>query len=85
MNQTLTVNISEEAQLKLYSSLKFEEERGTSRAKPGSTVVLEQTGKLYKDNEGKVHKVFRLRKNKRNYYTLEGLLGEHQVGETQIV
>ena len=26
MNQTLTVNISEETQLKLYSSLKFEEE-----------------------------------------------------------
>jgi hypothetical protein len=80
MNQTVVVNVSEETQLKLYSSLKFEEERGTSRVKPGSTVVLEETGKLHQDTEGNVHKVFRLRKNKRNYYTLEGLLEEHQIG-----
>lgn len=80
MNQTLKVNVSEESQLKLYSSLKFEESKGTSAIKPGSTIFLEETGKLHQDPEGKLHKVFRLRKNRRNYYTLEGLLEEHQVG-----
>ena len=80
MNQTLKVSVSEDEQLKLYSSLKFEEEKGTSRVKPGSTVLLEETGKLHQDPEGKLHKVFRLRKNRRNYYTLEGLLDNHEVG-----
>lgn len=81
MNQTVKVNVSEKSPLKLYSSLKFDEEKGTSRIKPGETVVLEETGKLHQDPEGNVHKVFRLRKNKRNYYTLEGLLEKHEASE----
>ena len=81
MNQTVKVNVSENSPLKLYSSLEFNEERGTSRIKPGLTVVLEETGKLHQDSEGNVHKVFRLRKNKRNYYTLEGLLEKHETLE----
>ena len=42
MNQTVKVNVSENSPLELYSSLEFNEERGTSRIRPGHTVVLEE-------------------------------------------
>ena len=82
MNQTVKVSVSGKSPLKLYSSLKFDEERGISKIKPGDTILLEETGKLHQDPEGNTHKVFRLRKNKRNYYTLEGLLEKHEILES---
>ncbi len=71
MNRTITITL--EKNLKLYSSLKFLE-KGITNLKPGTTVVLEETGKVHADEEGKTYKVFRLRRDTRNYYTLENLL-----------
>jgi len=59
--------------LKLYSSLKFME-KGITKIKSGSDVVLEDTGKIHIDHDGNSHRVFRIRKNTRNYYTLETLV-----------
>lgn len=59
--------------LKLYSSLRFME-KGITRIKSGTDVTLEDTGKIHIDSEGNSHRVFRIRKNTRNYYTLESLI-----------
>jgi hypothetical protein len=59
--------------LKLYSSLKFVE-KGITKIKSGTDVTLEDTGKIHLDEDGNPHKVFRIRKNTRNYYTLENLI-----------
>lgn len=71
MNRKVTVTL--EKSLKMYSNLKFQE-KGTTNLKPGATVTLEDTGKVHVDEQGKETKVFRLKKNTRNYYTLENLL-----------
>jgi len=71
MNRKLTMTL--EKSLKMYSNLKFQE-RGTTILQPGVTLTLEDTGKVHMDEEGKESKVFRLKKNTRNYYTLENLL-----------
>lgn len=71
MNRKVTVTL--EKSLKMYANLKFQDE-GTTSLKPGVTVTLEDTGKVHLDAEGKEAKVFRLKKNTRNYYTLENLL-----------
>ena len=39
--------------------------------KAGNTVTLEETGKVYTDETGAERKIFRIRKNTRNYYVLE--------------
>jgi hypothetical protein len=70
MNRKVTVTL--EKSLKMYSNLKFEE-KGVTSVKPGVTLTLEDTGKIHLDEEGKERKVFRLKKNTRNYYTLESL------------
>ena len=70
MNRKLTMTLSEP--VKLYASLKFEEE-GITRLKAGETVTFEETGKAHVNSEGKECKVLRLRKNTRNYYVLEEL------------
>jgi len=70
MNKKVTVNLDKN--LKMYSNLKFVE-KGVTVLKPGTTVTLEDTGKVHPDEEGNERKVFRLKKNTRNYYTLEGL------------
>ena len=70
MNRKVTVTL--EKSLKMYSNLKFEE-KGVTNVKPGVTLTLEDTGKIHLDDEGKERKVFRLKKNTRNYYTLESL------------
>jgi hypothetical protein len=68
MNRRITITVSEP--LKLYSSLKFDE-KGIARLKEGTTVTLEETGKIHTNDEGKDCRVLRLRKNTRNYYVLE--------------
>lgn len=68
-----TIKKKLESPLKLYSSLKFEE-KGITKIKAGVNVVLEDTGKIHVDSEGNHKRVFRLRKNTRNYYTLEDLI-----------
>jgi len=73
MNRKLTVTL--EKQLKMFSSLKFTE-KGITSLKSGATVTLEETGKIHTDNEGKEHKVLRLRKDTRNYYTFDTLIDE---------
>ena len=70
MNRKTTITVTEP--VKLYANLKFEE-RGITRLKEGTTVVLEETGKVHTNEEGKDCKVLRLRKNTRNYYVLEEL------------
>jgi hypothetical protein len=50
--------------------LKFDE-KGITSLKPGATVTLEETGKVHTNSEGKDCKVMRLRKNTRNYYTID--------------
>lgn len=67
-NRKITITVSEP--VKLYASLKFEE-KGITKLKEGTTVVLEETGKVHTNDEGKDCKVLRLRKNTRNYYVLE--------------
>jgi hypothetical protein len=71
MNSKVTVTLSEE--LKMFSSLKFNE-KGLTSLKPGSTVTLEETGKIHIDEGGKSHKVLRLRKDTRNYYTFDSMI-----------
>jgi hypothetical protein len=71
MHRKVTVTL--EKSLKMYSNLNFQE-KGTTNLKPGITVTLEDTGKVHLDEQGKETKVFRLKKNTRNYYTLENLL-----------
>jgi hypothetical protein len=58
----------------MFSSLKFTEKCITN-LKPGITVTLEETGKVHTDDEGKEHKVLRLRRDTRNYYTFDSLIG----------
>jgi hypothetical protein len=70
MNRKITITVTEP--IKLYANLKFEE-RGVTRLKVGATAVLEETGKIHTNEEGKDCKVLRLRKNTRNYYVLEEL------------
>ena len=70
MNRKITITATEP--IKLYANLKFEE-RGVTRLKVGVTAVLEETGKIHTNEEGKDCKVLRLRKNTRNYYVLEEL------------
>lgn len=70
MNRKVTMTL--EKNLKMYSNLKFAE-KGVTVLKPGTTVTLEDTGKVHPDEEGNERKVFRLKKNTRNYYTLESL------------
>jgi hypothetical protein len=72
MNRKITVTL--EKQLKMFSSLKFTE-KGITNLKPGITVTLEETGKVHTDDEGKEHKVLRLRRDTRNYYTFDSLIG----------
>jgi len=67
LNKTRTITAEES--IKLYANLKFEE-KGLTTIKPGTTVTLEETGKVYEDREGKSYEVLRLRKNTRNYYVL---------------
>lgn len=71
MNRKVTVTL--EKQLKMFSSLKFTE-KGITSLKPGVTVTLEETGKVHTDEEGKEHKVLRLRRDTRNYYTFDTLV-----------
>lgn len=71
MNRKLTITL--EKQLKMFSSLKFNE-KGLTNLKPGITITLEETGKIHKDDEGLEHKVLRLRKETRNYYTFDTLI-----------
>jgi hypothetical protein len=71
MNRKVTVTL--EKQLKMFSSLKFNQ-KGITSMKPGSTITLEETGKIHTDEEGKEHKVLRLRKDTRNYYTFDSLI-----------
>jgi len=68
MNRTVTKVL--ETPLKIYSNLKFIE-GGTIKLKPGTTVTLEDTGKVHEDENGNVRSVFRIRRNTRNYYILE--------------
>lgn len=68
MNRQTTITL--EKTLKLYANLKFEE-KGLTHLKPGVTVLLEETGKVHIDEEGKEHNVLRLRRNTRNYYIIE--------------
>ena len=68
MNRKITITL--EQPIKLYSSLKFDE-KGITSLKPGATVTLEETGKVHTNTEGKDCKVMRLRKNTRNYYTID--------------
>jgi hypothetical protein len=58
--------------IKLYSNLKFQE-KNLVYLKNGDSAVLEETGKIYIDQEGKEHKVFRLRRNSRTYFVIEEL------------
>lgn len=71
MNRKVTITL--EKQLKMFSSLKFSE-KGMSTLKSGLTVTLEETGKIHTDEEGKEHKVLRLRRDTRNYYTFDTLI-----------
>jgi hypothetical protein len=71
MNRKVTVTL--ENQLKMFSSLKFSE-KGITSLKPGTTITLEETGKVHKDEEGREHKVLRLRRDTRNYYTFDSLI-----------
>lgn len=68
MNRQVT--ITTDKKIKLYANLKFEE-KGITSLKAGVTVMLEETGKIHMDEEGKEYRVLRLRKNTRNYYVLE--------------
>lgn len=67
MNKTITITLGKP--IKLYANLKFEE-KGLTYLKEGVTVTLEETGKIYIDEEGKNYSVLRFRKNTRNYYVL---------------
>lgn len=67
------ITIALEKQLKMFSSLKFSE-NGISILKPKNTVTFEETGKVHTDHEGKEHKVLRLRRDTRNYYTYDTLI-----------
>jgi hypothetical protein len=71
MNRKVTITL--EKVLKMFSSLKFNE-KGLTSLKPGTTVTLEETGKVHVDEEGKEHKVLRLRKDTRNYYTFDTMI-----------
>ncbi len=71
MNRKVTITL--EKQLKMFSSLKFTE-KGITSLKPGATITLEETGKVHTDEEGKEHKVLRLRKDTRNYYTFDTMI-----------
>ena len=55
---------------KAYSSLKFKDEQVTI-FKPGKDMHLEETNRVWNDEKGKPHKVFRIRRSTRNYYTSE--------------
>ena len=68
MNRAISKTL--EKPLRLYSNLKFDETKATSM-KAGNTVTLEETGKMYTDETGAERKIFRIRKNTRNYYVLE--------------
>jgi hypothetical protein len=68
MNRTVTKVL--EAPLKIYSNLKFIE-GGTIKLKQGTTVTLEDTGKVHEDENGISRSVFRIRRNTRNYYILD--------------
>jgi hypothetical protein len=67
MNRQVTVTNTEP--MRLYSNLKFEE-KGVTILKPNNTVILEETGKIHTDENGKDYNVLRIRKNTRNYYVL---------------
>ena len=67
MNRAISKTL--EKPLRLYSNLKFEETKATS-VKAGNTVLLEETGKVHVDESGEERKVFRIRRNTRNYYVL---------------
>jgi hypothetical protein len=71
MNRKVTITL--EKQLKMFSSLKFTE-KGITTLKSGATVTFEETGKFHTDEEGKEHKVLRLRRDTRNYYTFDSLI-----------
>lgn len=68
MNREISKTIK--TPLRLYSNLKFDETK-VSLIKPGNTVILEETGKVHINEEGEEKKIFRFRKNTRNYYVLE--------------
>lgn len=68
MNRSISKTL--EKPMKLYSNLKFDETKVAS-LKAGNTVVLEETGKVHVDGSGIERKIFRIRKNTRNYYVLE--------------
>jgi membrane peptidoglycan carboxypeptidase len=70
MNRSISKTL--EKPMKLYSNLKFDETKVTS-LKAGNIVTLEETGKVHMDEGGTERKVFRIRKNTRNYYVLEEL------------
>jgi hypothetical protein len=67
MNMSITKTL--DSPLQMYSNLKFDPSK-SSTLKAGATVTLEETGKLHVDEEGLPRKVFRIRKNTRNYYVL---------------
>ena len=71
MNRKVTVTL--EKKKKMFSSLKFNE-RGITSLKPGTTITLEETGKVHTDDEGREHKILRLRRDTRNYYTFDSLI-----------
>jgi hypothetical protein len=71
MNRKITITL--EKQLKMFSSLKFTE-KGITTLKPGATITFEETGKFHTDEGGNEHKVLRLRRDTRNYYTFDSLI-----------
>lgn len=54
--------------IRAYSSLDFKEEQVTT-FKPGKDISLEETNRYYTDDKGKQHKIYRIRRSTRNYYT----------------
>lgn len=68
MNRTKTITL--EHTIKLYANLKFEE-KGLTVLRAGTTVSLEETGKVHVNEEGTEFDVYRLRRNTRNYYVLD--------------
>lgn len=68
MNRKITKTL--ESPLKIYANLKFNE-IGASKIKPGTLVELEDTGKIFEDENGNKRSIFRIRKKTRNYYVLD--------------
>lgn len=71
MNRKVTITL--ERHLQMFSSLKFNQ-KGLTTIKAGATITLEETGKVHTDEHGVEHKILRLRKDTRNYYTFDSMI-----------